>query len=109
MDYRNLGQTGVVVSRYCLGAMMFGTMGNTDHEDCARIIHRALDAGVNFIDTADAYSRGESEAIVAKALKGRRDDVVVATCTSCRHQLHDLASVEAVHPLVLLRSLLEER
>ena len=79
MDYRNLGKTGVVVSRYCLGAMMFGTMGNTDHDDCVRIIHRALDAGINFIDTADAYSRGESEAIVAKALKGRRDDVVVAT------------------------------
>ena len=79
MEYRNLGRTGVVVSRYCLGAMMFGTMGNTDHDDCVRIVHRALDAGINFIDTADAYSRGESETIVAKALKGRRDDVVVAT------------------------------
>ncbi|TML18000.1 MAG: aldo/keto reductase, partial [Actinobacteria bacterium] len=56
MEYRNLGRTGVVVSRYCLGAMMFGTMGNTDHDDCVRIVHRALDAGINFIDTADAYS-----------------------------------------------------
>jgi aryl-alcohol dehydrogenase (NADP+) len=79
MEYRTLGKTGVVVSRYCLGAMMFGKMGNPDHEDSARIIHRALDAGINFIDTADAYSRGESETIVAKALKGRRDDVVLAT------------------------------
>jgi aryl-alcohol dehydrogenase (NADP+) len=79
MEYRNLGKTGVVVSRYCVGAMMFGAMGNTDHEDCVRIMHRALDAGINFVDTADAYSRGESETIVAKALKGRRDDVVVAT------------------------------
>ena len=79
MEYRTLGKTGVVVSRYCLGAMMFGKMGNNDHDDCVRVIHRALDAGINFIDTADAYSRGESETIVAKALKGRRDDVVVAT------------------------------
>src|SRR5438477_9739177 len=79
MEYRNLGRAGVVVSRYCLGAMMFGTMGNTDHDDCVRIIHRALDAGINFIDTADAYSRGESEEIVGKALKGRRDDVVLST------------------------------
>jgi aryl-alcohol dehydrogenase-like predicted oxidoreductase len=59
--------------------MMFGAMGNTDHDDCVRIIHRALDAGINFVDTADAYSRGESEEIVGRALRGRRDDVVLAT------------------------------
>jgi aryl-alcohol dehydrogenase-like predicted oxidoreductase len=59
--------------------MMFGAMGNRDHDDCVRIIHRALDAGINFIDTADVYSAGESETIVGKALEGRRDDVVLAT------------------------------
>jgi len=80
MDYRTLGSTGVRVSPLCLGAMMFGGWGNPDHEDSIRIIHRALDAGINFIDTADVYSRGESEEIVGKALAGgRRDDVVLAT------------------------------
>jgi aryl-alcohol dehydrogenase-like predicted oxidoreductase len=80
MDYRTLGRTGVQVSPLCLGAMMFGDWGNTDHDDSVRIIHRALDAGINFIDTADVYSRGESETIVGKALAGgRRDDVVLAT------------------------------
>lgn len=80
MEYRTLGRTGVKVSPLCLGAMMFGSWGNQDHEDSVRIIHRALDAGINFIDTADVYSRGESEEIVAKALAGgRRDDVVLAT------------------------------
>ena len=79
MEYRPLGRTGVQVSKLCLGTMMFGAWGNTDHDDCIRIIHRALDAGVNFVDTADVYSDGESEEIVAKALKGRRDDVVLAT------------------------------
>jgi aryl-alcohol dehydrogenase-like predicted oxidoreductase len=80
MDYRTLGRTGVKVSPLCLGAMMFGAWGNTDHEESIRIVHRALDAGVNFIDTADVYSRGESEEIVGKALVGgRRDNVVVAT------------------------------
>ena len=59
--------------------MMFGAWGNTDHDESIRIIHRALDAGINFVDTADVYSRGESEEIVGKALKGRRDDVVLAT------------------------------
>ena len=59
--------------------MMFGSLGNTDVDDCVRIIHAALDAGINFIDTADVYSSGESEEIVGKALKGRRDDVVLAT------------------------------
>ena len=79
MRYRSLGTTGVKVSPLCLGAMMFGAMGNPDHDDCVRIIHRALDAGINFIDTADVYSAGESEEIVGKALEGRRDNVVLAT------------------------------
>ncbi len=79
MDHRPLGRTGVKVSPLCLGAMMFGAWGNPDHEESIRIIHRALDAGINFIDTADVYSRGESEEIVGKALAGRRDDVVLAT------------------------------
>jgi aryl-alcohol dehydrogenase-like predicted oxidoreductase len=82
MEYRTLGRTGVQVSPLCLGAMMFGAWGNTDHDDSIRIIHRALDAGINFIDTADVYSRGESEEIVAKAISNpptRRDDVFLAT------------------------------
>jgi aryl-alcohol dehydrogenase-like predicted oxidoreductase len=80
MEMRPLGRTGVQVSPLCLGAMMFGAWGNTDHDDSIRIIHHALDAGINFIDTADVYSRGESEEIVGKALaNGRRDDVVLAT------------------------------
>ena len=79
MNYRPLGRTGVQVSSLCLGTMMFGAWGNTDHDDSVRIIHSALDEGINFIDTADVYSAGESEEIVGKALKGRRDDVVLAT------------------------------
>jgi aryl-alcohol dehydrogenase-like predicted oxidoreductase len=79
MELRPLGRTGVSVSRFCLGAMMFGAWGNTDHDESIRIIQRALDAGINFIDTADVYGAGESEEIVGKALKGRRDDVVLAT------------------------------
>lgn len=80
MNYRTLGRTGVRVSPLCLGAMMFGQWGNPDHGDSIQIIHRALDAGINFIDTADIYSRGESEEIVGKALAdGRRDKVVLAT------------------------------
>ncbi|MGZ6622613.1 MAG: aldo/keto reductase [Solirubrobacteraceae bacterium] len=79
MEDRTLGRTGVQVSELCLGTMMFGAWGNTDHEDSIRIIHRALDAGINFVDTADVYSAGESEEIVGKALRGRRDDVVLAT------------------------------
>lgn len=79
MRYRILGGTGMEVSVHCLGTMMFGAVGNTDHDDCARIIHTALDQGINFIDTADMYSAGESEEIVGKALRGRRDDVVLAT------------------------------
>jgi aryl-alcohol dehydrogenase-like predicted oxidoreductase len=80
MNYRTLGNTGTKVSPLCLGAMMFGDWGNKDHDQSIRIIHRALDAGINFIDTADVYSRGESEEIVGKALAGgRRDNVVLAT------------------------------
>jgi aryl-alcohol dehydrogenase-like predicted oxidoreductase len=79
MEQRELGRTGVSVSPLCLGAMMFGAWGNTDHDESIRIIHRALDAGINFVDTADVYARGESEEIVGKALKGRRDSVVLAT------------------------------
>ncbi len=79
MRYRGLGKTGIKVSPYCLGAMMFGGLGNPDHDECIRIIHKALDFGINFIDTADRYSRGESEEIVGKALKGRRDNIVLAT------------------------------
>src|ERR1700754_3699009 len=79
MDHRKLGRTGVSVSQLCLGAMMFGAWGEPDHDASIRIIHRALDAGINFVDTADVYSAGESEEIVGKALKGRRDDVVLAT------------------------------
>jgi aryl-alcohol dehydrogenase-like predicted oxidoreductase len=67
------------VSPLCLGAMMFGAWGEPDHETSIKIIHRALDAGINFIDTADVYSQGESEIIVGKALAGRRDDVILAT------------------------------
>ncbi|WP_037577365.1 aldo/keto reductase [Phaeacidiphilus oryzae] len=80
MKYRTLGRTGIKVSPYCLGAMMFGGAANADHEDAIRLIHKALDAGINFVDTADAYWRGESEEILGKALKGgRRDEVVLAT------------------------------
>ena len=79
MTHRPFGRTGVQVSPLCLGAMMFGAWGNPDYDESIRIIDRALDAGINFIDTADVYSRGESEEIVGKALKGRRDEVVLAT------------------------------
>ena len=80
MEHRNLGRTGVQVSPLCLGAMMFGAWGEHDHDQSVNIIHRALDAGINFIDTADVYSRGESEEIVGKALaRGRRDRTVLAT------------------------------
>lgn len=79
MEYRTFGGTGIQVSRQCLGAMMFGRMGNPDHAECVRMTHAALDAGLNFIDTADGYSQGESEQILAKALQGRRARVVLAT------------------------------
>jgi aryl-alcohol dehydrogenase-like predicted oxidoreductase len=79
MSYAPLGRTGMTVSRFTLGAMMFGSAGNPDHDDCIRIIHTALDRGINVIDTADMYSAGESETIVGKALHGRRDHVILAT------------------------------
>src|SRR3954468_9465476 len=86
MEYRTLGRTGVHVSPLCLGNMMLGSWGNPDHDDAIRIIHRALDAGINFIDTADVYSAGESEFITGKALAGgRRDDVILAT--KCHFQV----------------------
>jgi aryl-alcohol dehydrogenase-like predicted oxidoreductase len=79
MEYRSLGRTGISVSQMCLGAMMFGAFGNSDHDDAIKIIHKALDAGINFIDTADGYSAGESEEILGKALAdGRRESVVLA-------------------------------
>jgi aryl-alcohol dehydrogenase-like predicted oxidoreductase len=79
MEYRTLGRTGVEVSAFCLGAMMFGSWGNPDEDESVRIIHAALDGGINFVDTADVYSEGQSEEIVGRALKGRRDEVVLAT------------------------------
>src|SRR6202451_3523655 len=80
MQQRRLGSTGVWVSELCLGTMMFGEWGTKDHDESIRIIHRALDAGINFVDTADIYSAGESEEIVGKALAGgRREHVVLAS------------------------------
>src|SRR5213079_40133 len=80
MELRSLGRTGVQVSPLCLGAMMFGAWGNPDHDESIRVIHHALDAGINFIDSADVYSGGESEEIVGKAMAdGRRDNVILAT------------------------------
>jgi aryl-alcohol dehydrogenase-like predicted oxidoreductase len=79
VNYRNLGNTGLKVSPLCLGAMMFGSWGNPDHDESIRIIHRAMEAGINFIDTANGYSEGESEIIVGKALKDRREQAVLAT------------------------------
>jgi aryl-alcohol dehydrogenase-like predicted oxidoreductase len=87
MEHRALGRTGIRVSRLCLGTMNFGAWGNSDHEDSTRVIHRALDAGINFVDTADMYNAGESEQIVGKALAGRRDDVVLAT--KCHYPMGD--------------------
>lgn len=81
LHYRPLGGTGIRVSTYCLGTMMLGADGNRDHDECTRIIHAALDEGINFVDTADSYGGGggETEQIVGSALQGRRDDVVLAT------------------------------
>ena len=79
MEYRTLGTTGVRVSTHCLGTMMFGTWGNRDRTDGIRVMHAAIDAGINFFDTADVYSGGETEEIVGEALQGRRDEVVLAT------------------------------
>lgn len=79
MQYRRLGSTGIEVSTLCLGSMMFGAWGNTDEAECHRIVHTALDAGVNFVDTADVYAFGEAEQILGRALKGRRDEVVLVS------------------------------
>lgn len=80
MQYRTLGRTGLKVSSLALGTMVFGSWGNTDHDSCVRTIHRALDAGINLVDTADLYGHGEAEEIVGKALAGqRRDDVILAS------------------------------
>lgn len=87
MEYDVLGRSGVIVSRLCLGTMMFGQVGNPDHAECVRITHAAFDAGINFLDTADVYNYGESEEIVGKAIAGRRDQVVVAT--KCHHPMSD--------------------
>lgn len=78
MKYGTLDRTGIEVSPYRLCAVMFGAVANRDHDDSVRIIHKAPDAGTNFVDTADAYSHGESEEDVGKALKDRRDRVVSA-------------------------------
>jgi len=94
MEYRSLGRTGMQVSPLCLGAMMFGAWGEPDHDTSIKIIHTALDAGINFIDTADVYSQGESEIIVGKALaNGKRDDVVLAT------KFHGQMGVPATAPM----------
>ncbi|KAA3646274.1 MAG: aldo/keto reductase [Chloroflexi bacterium] len=77
MEYRNLGRTGIKVSPLCLGAMNFGRA--TEEADSIRIIDRAIDEGINFVDTANVYTRGVSETITGKALKGKRDKVVLAT------------------------------
>ncbi|MFI9719474.1 aldo/keto reductase [Streptomyces sp. NPDC052396] len=79
MRTTTLGRTGITVSRIALGTMMLGKWGNADHDEAVRLVHTALEGGVNFIDTADMYSEGESEVIVGKALKGRRDEVILAT------------------------------
>jgi aryl-alcohol dehydrogenase-like predicted oxidoreductase len=79
MEMRTLGRTGIQVAPFGLGTMVLGAWGNRDHDDCVRLIHRALDAGINLVDTADVYAFGESEEIVAKAIAGRRDEVVLAT------------------------------
>jgi aryl-alcohol dehydrogenase-like predicted oxidoreductase len=79
LEYRRLGSTGVRVSPLCLGTMMFGKWGNTDEAECIRVIHQALDAGINFVDTSNNYGEGTSEQIVGKALAGRRDSIVLAT------------------------------
>jgi aryl-alcohol dehydrogenase (NADP+) len=79
MEHRILGGTGISVSKFALGTMHLGAWGNSDHDDAARLIGTALDAGINLIDTADMYSHGEAEEIVGKAVRGRRDEVVLAT------------------------------
>jgi len=87
VDYRPLGRSGIQVSRFGLGTMVLGAWGNTDRDECARIINTALDAGINLVDTADVYGAGENETLVGAALQGRRDDVVL--CTKFHHPLGD--------------------
>lgn len=84
MKYRLLGTTGVRVSEFALGTMMFGEDGNTDEKECAAIVRSALDAGINLIDTADTYSHGQSEEMVGKALAGCRDEVVLSSKVSLK-------------------------
>ena len=79
MTYRDLGSTGVKVSPLTLGTMMFGACGNPDHDESIAIIRRALDSGINVIDTADVYARASRRRSSGKAIKGRRDDIVLAT------------------------------
>lgn len=79
MQQRILGRTGISVSKFALGTLHLGAWGNSDHDEAIRLIHTALDGGINLIDTADQYSGGEAEEIIGKALRGRRDDVVLAT------------------------------
>lgn len=79
MNYRLLGKTGIKVSPFCLGTMNFGKGGNPNHDECVRMIHKSLDFGINFVDTADRYNNGESEEILGSALKDRRDNVVIST------------------------------
>ena len=83
MKYRPLANTGVFVSELCLGAMTFGSqwqmIGALDQKDADALVHRSLDEGINFFDTADVYSTGESEEILGRSLKGRRHDAVIAT------------------------------
>lgn len=87
MEHRPLGRTGIQVSRFGLGTMVLGAWGNTDLDECERIIHRALDAGINLVDTADMYADGQNEEIVGRAIVGRRDDVVL--CTKFHHPVGD--------------------
>jgi aryl-alcohol dehydrogenase-like predicted oxidoreductase len=79
MEFRLLGDTGVRVSAYALGSVMFGAWGNNDERECSAIVNRALDGGINLIDTADAYSDGQAEEIIGRAIRSRRDEVLVAT------------------------------
>jgi aryl-alcohol dehydrogenase-like predicted oxidoreductase len=79
MQYRTLGRTGVQVSTLALGAMNFGAIGRTTQDEATALVDAALDAGINLVDTADMYSQGESEVMVGQAVKGRRDDLVLAT------------------------------
>ena len=103
MDYRTLGRAGVKVSPLCLGTMMFG--GPTNERDSIRIIHKALDAGINFMDTANVYNDGESERVIGKAVRENREKWVIATKVhgsmgedvnaAGSHRFHIMSAVEA--------------